>query len=119
MALPEKIRHKGEGVDVILIDCLTLWVSNLMATSKSDKDIEHCIDALCRVVADPPCPLIFVTNEVGSGIVPANPVARRYRDLTGWTNQNVAAACRQVVWMVSGIAVSVKPPNNPTAIGDK
>ena len=94
---------------VCLVDCLTLWVSNLLLAHAEDQAVGRCIDRLCRVIADPPCPLILVTNEVGTGIVPENQLARRFRDLVGWANQQVAAACDRVIWMVAGIAVTIKP----------
>jgi adenosylcobinamide kinase/adenosylcobinamide-phosphate guanylyltransferase len=54
--------------------------------------------------------VILVSNEVGAGIVPENRLARLYRDLAGWTNQAMAAACDRVVWTVAGIPVTIKPP---------
>jgi adenosylcobinamide kinase/adenosylcobinamide-phosphate guanylyltransferase len=94
--------------DLILIDCLTLWVSNLMVAYANDADVIRHVDALCDSIDNAPCPVILVTNEVGCGIVPDNALARRFRDLTGWTNQRVASACGQVVWMVAGIPVTIK-----------
>ncbi len=107
--LPEAIAHHGAASSVILVDCLTLWISNLMAADLPDREILNRVDALGSVIAAPPCPLVLVSNEVGAGIVPENALARRFRDLSGWTNQRVAAACGQVVWMVAGIAVTIKP----------
>jgi adenosylcobinamide kinase / adenosylcobinamide-phosphate guanylyltransferase len=106
--LMEDIRCHAEADDVILIDCLTLWASNLMLAFEDDVDIYEHVNRLTRCLSNPPCPIIIVTNEVGSGIVPDNPLARRYRDLVGRINQQVAAASQRVIWMVAGIAVSIK-----------
>lgn len=107
--LPETIDKFGSGADLILIDCLTLWVSNLMMAHDSDDTIHEAVNHLCDRIKKPPCTVLLVTNEVGTGIVPENDLARRYRDLVGRTNQMVAAACQRVVWMVAGIPVTIKP----------
>jgi adenosylcobinamide kinase/adenosylcobinamide-phosphate guanylyltransferase len=107
--LPKAIDQAGAHAEVMLIDCLTLWVSNLMAAHEDDDLLLDKVQMLCSALDSPPCPIVLVTNEVGAGIVPENPLVRRFRDLAGWTNQLVAAACRQVFWMVAGIAVPVKP----------
>jgi adenosylcobinamide kinase/adenosylcobinamide-phosphate guanylyltransferase len=99
-------RAAGKG-RAILVDCLTLWVSNLMAASRDVKpETERLIAALPQVAA----PIIFVANEVGLGIVPDNPLARRFRDLQGRLNQDLAAEAARVVMMVAGVAVPVKSP---------
>jgi adenosylcobinamide kinase/adenosylcobinamide-phosphate guanylyltransferase len=76
----------------------------------SDADrIRTAVEALADTVQAAPASLILVSNEVGSGIVPENRLARRYRDLAGWTNQALAAVCERVVWTVAGIPVTIKP----------
>ncbi|MBT8342820.1 MAG: bifunctional adenosylcobinamide kinase/adenosylcobinamide-phosphate guanylyltransferase [Desulfatitalea sp.] len=107
--LHEFLLEQKADTDLILIDCLTLWISNLMMAHDNDSDILASIDRLCDRLCAPPCPVLLVTNEVGAGIVPENDLARRYRDLVGHANQQVAAVCRQVIWMVAGIAVPIKP----------
>ena len=102
------IARQGPSADLVLVDCLTLWVSNLMVAHSNDAGVLACIDDLCAVLNTAPCPIILVTNEVGCGIVPENALARRFRDLNGWANQRVASACRQVIWMVAGIPVTIK-----------
>lgn len=103
------LHDHGPGADILVIDCLTLWVSNLMMTGLDDEQIIDNISGLCDSLRETPCSVILVSNEVGTGIVPENALARRYRDLTGWCNQRVAAACESVIWMVAGIAVPIKP----------
>ncbi|NNL77171.1 MAG: bifunctional adenosylcobinamide kinase/adenosylcobinamide-phosphate guanylyltransferase [Desulfobacterales bacterium] len=106
--LPEAIRQNSRRADVILIDCLTLWVSNLLMQSGDEKKITGTIPQLIDALEEATCPIVLVSNEVGTGIVPDNPLARQFRDITGWVNQAVAKCAHQVVWMVAGIAVAVK-----------
>lgn len=98
---------KGQ-FDLALIDCLTLWISNLMGAELTNQEIAARVDALSHFVHQTPITLILVTNEVGAGVVPEYPSGRRFRDLVGQTNSNLAAAADSVFWMVSGIPVSVK-----------
>jgi adenosylcobinamide kinase / adenosylcobinamide-phosphate guanylyltransferase len=93
--------------DIVIIDCLTLWISNLLDESADDA-IMADVDALARAVVHAPFSTIVVTDEVGWGIVPENPVARRFRDLLGWTNQRIADAADEVLLMVAGYALRVK-----------
>jgi adenosylcobinamide kinase/adenosylcobinamide-phosphate guanylyltransferase len=116
LRLSEAIRDQGTSVDLILVDCLTLWISNLMAEGLTDEAILQSVAGLTEVIQTPPCALIFVTNEVGSGIVPENALARRFRDLCGWTNQRVAQVCRIVILTVAGIPVAIKPAPSPAAM---
>ena len=103
------IKTHGPSADVVLLDCLTLWISNLMMAHDDDGQVMLAVNELHDLILTPPCPIILVTNEVGEGIVPENAMARRFRDLTGWCNQKMASACARVVWMVAGIAVPIKP----------
>ena len=89
-----------------LVDCLTLWLSNLM---HAERDVENEAKALVACLAVQTHPVVLVTNEVGSGIVPANELARRYRDAAGWLNQSVADIADEVFLSVSGCPVRIKP----------
>lgn len=109
MDIGQAIRQYGPTADVCLVDCLTLWVTNLILAHEDDQTVGQYITRLCQLIANPPCDLILVTNEVGAGIVPENPMARRFRDMAGWTNQQVAAVCRIVILMVAGIGIPIKP----------
>ena len=108
LKLPEAILQNSRRADVILIDCLTLWVSNLLMETDDEKQIEEkisqLIDALDRATGH----IILVSNEVGTGIVPENKLARQYRDIIGLTNQAVAKTAAKVIWMVAGIPVTIK-----------
>lgn len=108
-AVTDTIAKHEHNTHLIVVDCLTLWMSNIMLSHQTDDEIHRAIDALCQRIQNLTIPIILVSNEVGNGIVPENALARRYRDLVGRTNQKVAAACQQVMWMVAGIPVSIKP----------
>lgn len=107
-ALSEAVVSYSSHADVILIDCLTLWVGNLLAENRSQEEILVRTDELTRAIDEAPCSIILVSNEVGTGIVPENELARRFRDVAGFVNQKVAACVNSVVWMVAGIAVPIK-----------
>ena len=108
LKLPEAILQNNHRADVILIDCLTLWVSNLLMETSDEKKIEEAISQLIDTLEKATCPIVLVSNEVGSGIVPENPLARQFRDITGWVNQAVAKCANKVIWMVAGIPVTIK-----------
>jgi adenosylcobinamide kinase / adenosylcobinamide-phosphate guanylyltransferase len=91
--------------DVTLVDCLTLWLSNLMFASKNC-DLET--DALINASQSAAGTIIFVTNEVGGGIVPDNALSREFRDRAGILNQRIAAISQEVYWMVFGQPLRVK-----------
>jgi adenosylcobinamide kinase / adenosylcobinamide-phosphate guanylyltransferase len=105
-ALAEALAAAPPGA-AVLIDCLTLWLSNLMA---SGSDIDASTRALKEVLAKRTGPTVMVSNEVGLGIVPDNALARRFRDLQGRLNQDLAAEALRVVMMVAGLPVPVKSP---------
>ena len=106
--LPVAIAETGQEAGVLLIDCLTLWISNLLMEKHDSDQILNEVQSLTRAVESAVCPVILVSNEVGTGIVPENKLARLYRDLVGSTHQAVAECVDQVVWMVAGIAVTIK-----------
>ena len=89
----------------MLVDCLTLWLSNRLL---ADADLSRDAEALGAVLAAPRGPWVVVSNEVGLSIVPDNPLARRFRDAAGRLNQRVAACAHSVEFMVAGLPVRVK-----------
>ncbi len=89
-----------------LVDCLTLWMSNHMLAG-SDWEAEG--NALVASVQAQNAPVLFVTNEVGLGIVPDNKLAREFRDAAGWLNQRIAEVCDEVWFSVAGCPLKVKP----------
>jgi adenosylcobinamide kinase/adenosylcobinamide-phosphate guanylyltransferase len=94
----------------VIVDCLTLWVSNLMGQGLADGQVEQQARAAAAVAAARPEPTVAVSNEVGAGIVPAEAVARRYRDLLGQVNTIWAAAADQALLLVAGRAVPLLDP---------
>lgn len=90
---------------VILVDCLTLWASNLLL---GEEDIEAHLDALNAALAACRGPVVLVTNEVGWGIVPDNRLARKFRDIAGRINQSVAAHADRVTMVVAGLPFPLK-----------
>lgn len=91
---------------MLLVDCLTLWLSNLMLRGD---DIDAAGAALVARACRMNGPAVFVSNEVGCGIVPENALARRFRDAQGRLNQALANACRDVVFVTAGMSLVLKP----------
>lgn len=92
-----------------LLDCLTLWTSNLLERhGDDDAAIDRAVAALLDALGQHPARLCVVTNEVGSGIVPEHPLARRFRDRAGRINQQVAAVATHAYLVVSGLPVPLK-----------
>ena len=92
----------------LLLDCLSVWVGNLMHFEYADEQILAQADALAQAARSRPGTTIFVTNEVGFGIVPDNALARRYRDVLGWVNQRAAAASTEAYLVASGLPLKLK-----------
>lgn len=94
---------------VILIDCLTIWVSNLFfRLADTPNEIKNEIESLIQIVELKKTDLIFVTNEVGLGLIPDHPLGRRYIEALGNLNQRMAHMSSEVIFMVSGIPMRVK-----------
>lgn len=104
-------RYTGEDPEsdrpAILVDCLTLWLSNLM---HAGRDVEAEAAALCAALREADAPVVLVSNEVGLGLVPDTPLGRRFRDAQGRLNQQVAAAVPSVVFVAAGLPLALKPP---------
>jgi adenosylcobinamide kinase / adenosylcobinamide-phosphate guanylyltransferase len=98
------LEQVGEGAPV-LVDCLTLWLSNHMLAGY---DVAGECHRLEKVLVKPKGPWFVVSNEVGMGVVPDNPLARRFRDEAGRLNQRIAAIAGHVIFMVAGIPMQVK-----------
>jgi adenosylcobinamide kinase/adenosylcobinamide-phosphate guanylyltransferase len=104
--LVEAIRAQTGPGRVVLVDCLTLWLSNVLLAGR---DVEPDTKQLAQAIGDAAGPLILVSNEVGQGIVPATPLGRAFRDAQGRLNQQVAAVCDAVVFVAAGCPVILKP----------
>ena len=100
--------------DTILVDCLTLWVNNLLHAARqqnnplTEDDVEAACRALLKSCRDRSGRVVLVTNEVGLGVAPDNELARIYRDLVGRCNQVVAKEAERVILMVSGLPLALK-----------
>ena len=103
--LPDEIRRSAERADVLLVDCLTLWLSNLLL---AQADIAAASGALGAAVMACPVPILLVANEVGLSIVPDNALARRFRDEAGLLNQAMARICGEVVFVAAGLPLTLK-----------
>jgi adenosylcobinamide kinase/adenosylcobinamide-phosphate guanylyltransferase len=98
--------RKHDGPDcVILIECITVWINNLMF---HDRAIEPAVAEFCAALTDAKGHVVVVSNEVGFGIVPENALARRFRDFAGRANQAIAASADEVVLVVAGLPLTVK-----------
>lgn len=100
------ISEEGHKYDVVLVDCLTLWLSNLLG--RYGEAAEGYIDEFVEACQRSAPPLILVSNEVGMGIVPDNPLARLFRDLAGAMNQRIGELADVVVMMIAGLPLFVK-----------
>lgn len=94
----------------VLLDCLSLWVSSALLAGWSDDAVLRAADTLLTTARTRAGLSVLVSNEVGSGIVPAHALARRYRDVLGWVNQRAAAASDEAYLLVSGLPVTLKAP---------
>lgn len=102
--LAEAVADLSSG-DVAVIDCLTLWITNLML---DDTDIGAAMTELTAALLASPAELVVISNEVGQGIVPDNALARRFRDEAGWAHQALAAVADRVVFVTAGLAQTLK-----------
>jgi adenosylcobinamide kinase/adenosylcobinamide-phosphate guanylyltransferase len=103
------VRSAGTDCDVLLIDCLTLFASNLLEAHGENLALaQPQVDDLCAALQSASCTVILVSNEVGSGVVPAYALGRRFRDLVGEINQRIAAVADTVLLMVAGLPLALK-----------
>jgi len=106
--LAEILRGATGKYRAVLVDCITLWLSNLLLHYGTAEPVLEEVQALVEAIKDCATPLIFVSNEVGMGIVPENALARTFRDLAGNANQLLAAAADEVYVTFSGIPLKLK-----------
>ncbi len=109
LELPEAVGQGQGRYGAILVDCLTMWLANLMLReTATDDDLQAATRRLVALLEKLATPTIFISNEVGLGIVPESPLARRYRDSLGWLHQQVARAADLVVLVVAGLPLVLK-----------
>ena len=108
IALTTALRAAAKKHDVILVDCLTLWITNLLVAGA---DVANAVDELAAALPDiDSARVILVSNEVGLGIVPDNAMARMFRDLAGAAHQRLAEICEEVHFVIAGLPMTLKGP---------
>ena len=105
----EAIQVDAEAVDVVVIDCLTLWLSNLLLEGIPGAEIERRVDRLASTCEKAVFPVLLVTNEVGFGLVPDNALGRLFRDLSGRAHQRLARSSGEVLLAALGCMLRIKP----------
>jgi len=112
-------RRAAASHDVLVIDCITVWVANLMERGDDDTAVLAAADDLAKLMRERLASLVVVSNEVGAGVHPPTALGRRFGDLLGFVNQRLAAAADRVTLMVAGIPLTVKDVPLPTAPHDR
>jgi adenosylcobinamide kinase/adenosylcobinamide-phosphate guanylyltransferase len=108
LELTTALKAAARDHDVILVDCLTLWITNLLG---ANRNVAEAVDGLTAALPTiDSTRVILVSNEVGLGIVPDNPLARTFRDLTGAAHQRLAEICNEVHFVVAGLPMTLKGP---------
>ena len=107
LALADTLRAYARPDRCVLVDCLTLWLSNLLGNA-DDKRLGHEWDALLNVLPALPGELLFVSNEVGLGVVPMGELTRRFVDEAGRLHQAIAARCERVLFVAAGLPLPLK-----------
>jgi len=105
------LRSLPPETEVVLLDCLTVWLGNLMHRHGAEKESYPEMESFIDYLREPSCNLVLVTNEVGMGIVPENAMARHYRDIAGALNRRVAELADEVVMTVCGLPLTLKKPD--------
>ena len=109
VALDEALRNHAADADVVVIDCLTVWLGNLLSTDpQTPRWNPEVVPSLLKALAARQAHVIVVSNEVGLGIVPDNALGRRFRDEQGRLNQQVAAIADSVVFVAAGLPLALK-----------
>jgi adenosylcobinamide kinase/adenosylcobinamide-phosphate guanylyltransferase len=109
VALAEALQAEADHADVVVIDCLTLWLSNLILQDLGAANVAQRVEALANVLAARRCHVIMVTNEVGMGLVPETALGRLFRDCAGRAHQRLARECDEVYAGVLGCILRLRP----------
>ena len=108
LALTDALRQSSQKGRVILVDCLSFWITNLMMAKANV--VKECAD-LAAFVSTSTTPTVLVSSETGLGILPDNKMAREFGDLAGEVNQQIAAACETVYFVAAGLPLTLKSGN--------
>jgi adenosylcobinamide kinase/adenosylcobinamide-phosphate guanylyltransferase len=116
IGLPAALARASSASHVVLIDCLTLWLSNLMLSERDVAAMQAALIAMCDAAKGP---VIAVSNEVGLGIVPETPLGRAFRDAQGRLNQAMATQAERVIFVAAGLPLTLKgaPPSGKNRAG--
>ena len=113
VALADALRQHSDGHTLIVVDCLTLWLTNLMMPADpmlalGEAAVANAVDALCAAIAQAAGPVVLVGNEIGLGVIPMGREVRTFVDVLGHLNQQVAATCSRVTFMAAGLPLRLK-----------
>ena len=100
---------------VVLIDCVTVWLANLMAAGHDDRAILERAERLAALLRQPACPVFVISNETGLGVAPSTALGNLFRDIAGLVNQTLVKSCDEVYFIVSGLAQKLKSVPEPSA----
>ena len=106
--LVSAIKDLPPSVEVCVVDCLTVWLGNLLFHEGIPSQRFPQMDELLSILKNPPCDMLLVTNETGLGLIPPDAESRAFRDLAGWMNQDLAEISNNVILMVAGIPLAIK-----------
>lgn len=112
-------RRAARSHDLVIVDCVTVWVSNLMERGDDDTLVLAAVDDLAKLLRERLVSIILVSNEVGQGVHPPTELGRRFRDLLGLVNQRLAAAADRVTLMVAALPLTVKDTPLPSPPHDR
>ena len=117
--VPAACRDAARAHDLVVVDCVTVWVSNLMERGDDDALVLAAADTLAKLMRERLVSIVLVSNEVGEGVHPPTELGRRFRDLLGLVNQRLAAAADRVTLMVAALPLTVKDSPLPAAPHDR
>jgi adenosylcobinamide kinase/adenosylcobinamide-phosphate guanylyltransferase len=109
LALPEALEGAEDDDQVVVVDCLTLWLSNLLVRGAGVDEVERRLAALVEALGARRVPVVLVTNEVGMGLVPETPLGRTFRDVAGLTHQRLAAVADELYLAALGTVIRLRP----------
>jgi len=112
-----KVLREITEIEVVLIDCLTLWLSNMIVRDRSTSQVEREVERLVDTIRKAPFNSVVVTNEVGMGIVPDSPLGRVFRDLAGHTHKRLALAADRIYFAAMGVILRLRP--DPVSVVDR
>jgi adenosylcobinamide kinase/adenosylcobinamide-phosphate guanylyltransferase len=113
--VPAACRRVARSHDVVVVDCITVWVANLMERGDDDALVLAVADDLAKLLGERLVSVILVSNEVGQGVHPPTELGRRFRDLLGLVNQRLAAVADRVTLMVAALPLTVKDTPLPSS----